>query len=131
MTPPERSGASTAIHVVLLVATLVFLIAMIVNSFLAYFTLGGERPTITRAEILTFYVLVGIAIVIPVAGAIWAFIRGRWVFGILHLLAILVVASAAVVFAIPHDALTPPAPLPRQHSTYTPCYSGSGTCPGG
>jgi hypothetical protein len=114
----------------MLLATFVFLIAMIWNSFTAYLAIEGE-PVITDTQVQTYFVLASIAVAIPLGGTIWAFVRGPWVFGILHLLAILVVAGAALIFAVPHDAFSPQPRIPHGRITYTPCYSGSGTCPGG
>jgi hypothetical protein len=130
VTSERRSIESTVIHVTLFAIVAALILGMLANAFDAYFILGGT-VTISPAEILRFRLLAATALALPVGGAIFAFVRGRWIFGILHLLAIIAVVGSAVVFAVPRDALTPPPPLPRQHSTYTPCYSGSGTCAGG
>ena len=102
---------------------------MLWNSFIAYFTIEGDATVPGNATAI-WAVLAGFAVVLPVVGAIWSFVRGRWVLGIVYLVTIVIVVAAAFIFAVPHGALNPSEP-PRGHATYTPCYSGSGTCPGG
>ena len=118
------------IHVILLVLVLPLLAALLQNFLAAYFVIEGE-PHVTPDEVTTFDVLAGVGIVMTLAPAIWGFVRGRWVFGILHLVTLGIVLLAAVVLAVPHADLHPPAKQHHLPSNYTPCYSGSGSCPGG
>jgi Family of unknown function (DUF6234) len=123
---PQKSLVVTGVLIALITGTLAVIYAMFVNALGVYFVIEGT-PVVTTVAVVTYRVLTGVAIALPVAGVILGILRRRIVFVITHILLVVVVLVAAFILAVPSYAAPPPhhQPLP---SNYVPCYSGSNDC---
>ncbi|MET1051420.1 MAG: DUF6234 family protein [Mycetocola sp.] len=95
-----------------------------------YFTIGGPA-TVNDGDVGRYEVTALICVTALAAAASAALVSKRWALAWISGVLLVIGLVVALVFSVPQNRwllVDEPAPLP---SDYTPCFSGSGPCPGG
>lgn len=125
--PLSRTDWFTAISValgIIAVPSIAFL------GIISSLSLDGTRHPPTDGEVVQFWVVVGVAVVVQLAALVRAIVRRRAWLMVVHSALTVLVAAAAVLFAVP-PVEWPVAPASDSSPAYVPCFSGSGDCVGG